>query len=93
MLCPAVAIASLMAEPETCFADQKAWLAHLDGLGFTTLDVTPNPVQIATREHCGAAFSRPQILCDAVVLLSDDAGQFNVGQHALCWVRGTTGVR
>jgi len=24
-------------------------------------------------------------LCDAVVL-SDDAGQFNVGRHALCWV-------
>ena len=25
-----------------------------------------------------------QFLCDAVVL-SDDAGQFNVGRHALCW--------
>ena len=48
---PAVAIASLMAEPETCFADQKAWLAHLDRLGFTALDAPP-------REHCGAAFSR-----------------------------------
>jgi hypothetical protein len=26
-----------------------------------------------------------QFLCDAVVL-SDDAGQFNVGRHALCWI-------
>jgi hypothetical protein len=26
-----------------------------------------------------------EFLCDAVVL-SDDAGQFNVGRHALCWV-------
>jgi hypothetical protein len=25
-------------------------------------------------------------LCEAVVV-SDDAGQFNVGQHALCWIR------
>jgi hypothetical protein len=24
-------------------------------------------------------------LCEAVVL-SDDAGQFDVGQHALCWI-------
>jgi hypothetical protein len=26
-----------------------------------------------------------KFLCDAVVL-SDDAGQFNVGRHALCWI-------
>ena len=26
-----------------------------------------------------------KFLCDGVVL-SDDAGQFNVGRHALCWV-------
>ena len=26
-----------------------------------------------------------EFLCDAVVL-SDDAGQFNIGRHALCWV-------
>src|SRR5271166_1782790 len=31
------------------------------------------------------AIKAHKFLCDAVVL-SDDAGQFNVGQHALCWV-------
>ena len=82
---PAVAIASLMAEPETCFADQKAWLAHLDRLGFTALDATPNPVQIATEGALWGSVQSHKFLCDAVVL-SDDAGQFNVGQHALCWV-------
>ena len=41
-------IASLAAQPQTAFADQAAWPAHLDRLGFTTLEVTPNPVRVAT---------------------------------------------
>jgi hypothetical protein len=78
-------IASLVAQPQTAFADQAAWLAHLDRLGFTKLDITPNPVQIATEGALWGSVQSHKFLCDAVVL-SDDAGQFNVGQHALCWV-------
>jgi hypothetical protein len=78
-------IASLMAEPQTEFADQAAWQAHLDRLGFTKLDVTPNPVQVATEGALWGSVRSHKFLCEAVVL-SDDAGQFNVGQHALCWV-------
>ncbi len=78
-------IASLVAEPQTDFADQKAWLAHLDRLGFTKLNVTPDPVQVATEGALWGSVQSHKFLCDAVVL-SDDAGQFNVGQHALCWV-------
>jgi hypothetical protein len=82
---PVALIAQLMAEPQTHFADQKAWLAHLDRLGFTALDVTPDPVRVATEGALWGSVQSHQFLCDAVVL-SDDAGQFNVGQHALCWV-------
>jgi hypothetical protein len=78
-------IASLAAQPQTEFADQAAWLAHLDRLGFTKLDVTPNPVQVATEGALWGSVQSHKFLCDAVVL-SDDAGQFNVGQHALCRV-------
>ena len=78
-------IASLAAQPETCFADQATWLAHLTRLGFTKLDVTPDPVQVATEGALWGSVQSHKFLCDAVVL-SDDAGQFNVGQHALCWV-------
>jgi hypothetical protein len=78
-------IASLAAETETRFADQKAWLAHLDRLGFTKLDVTPDPVRVATEGALWGSVQSHKFLCEAVVL-SDDAGQFNVGQHALCWV-------
>src|ERR1700733_4086818 len=78
-------IASLAAQPETGFADQATWLAHLDRLGFTTLEVTPNPVRVATEGALWGSVQAHKFVCDAVVL-SDDAGQFNVGQHALCWV-------
>jgi hypothetical protein len=94
-------VASLAAQPQTRFADQKAWLAHLDRLGFTKLDVTPepadclaghwfasrpNPVRVATEGALWGSVKSHKFLCDAVVL-SDDAGQFNVGRHALCWVQ------
>jgi hypothetical protein len=44
----AMLIARLEAEPETRFADRDAWLAHLDRLGFSALDVTPDPIRVAT---------------------------------------------
>jgi hypothetical protein len=78
-------IARLMAEPQTHFADEAAWLAHLDRLGFTALDVTPNPVRVATEGALWGSVQSHRFLCDAVIL-SDDAGQFNVGRHALCWI-------
>jgi hypothetical protein len=78
-------IASLAAQPQSAFADKAAWLAHLDRLGFTKLDVTPDPIRIATEGALWGSVQSHRFLCDAVVL-SDDAGQFNVGQHALCWV-------
>jgi hypothetical protein len=78
-------IASLAALPETSFADQAAWLAHLDRLGFTKLEVTPDPVRVATEGALWGSVQSHGFLCDAVIL-SDDAGQFNVGHHALCWV-------
>jgi hypothetical protein len=78
-------IGRLAAQPETCFANQKAWLAHLDRLGFTALDVTPEPLRVATEGALWGSVQSHKFLCGAVVL-SDDAGQFNVGQHALCWV-------
>ncbi len=78
-------IANLAAQPETSFADQATWLAHLERLGFTKLDVTPDPVRVATEGALWGSVQSHKFLCEAVVL-SDDAGQFNVGHHALCWV-------
>jgi hypothetical protein len=82
---PAATIALLKAEPETRFADQTAWRGHLDRLGFTAWNVTPDPIQVATEGALWGSVQSHEFLCDAVVL-SDDAGQFNIGRHALCWV-------
>ena len=81
----AALIARLAGQPETTFTDHAAWQGHLDRLGFTGLTVTPDPVQIATEGAIWGSIHAHDFLRDAVVL-SDDAGQFAVGHHALCWV-------
>jgi hypothetical protein len=82
---PAATIARLKAEPETRFSGETAWQAHLDRLGFNALKVAPEPVRLATEGALWGSVQAHEFLCDAVVL-SDDAGQFNIGRHALCWV-------
>jgi hypothetical protein len=82
---PAMLIVRLAEQPQTSFADQPAWNAHLDRLGFTGLTTTPNPVQIATEGALWGSILAHDLLRETVVL-SDDAGQFAVGRHALCWV-------
>jgi transposase IS66 family protein len=82
---PAATIACLKADPQTRFSDQAAWQAHLDRLGFNALKVTPDPVRVATEGALWGSVQAHEFLCDAVIL-SDDAGQFNISRHALCWV-------
>ena len=67
------------------FADEAAWMAHFAQLGATGLQVSPEALRIATEGALWGAVSAHGFLCEAVVV-SDDAGQFNVGQHALCWI-------
>ena len=78
-------IRQLAAQPERQFADHAAWLAHLQRLGITALAVTPDPVQIASEGALWGSVQAHGFLRETVVV-SDDAGQFAVGQHALCWV-------
>jgi hypothetical protein len=78
-------ISRLAAQPPTHFAHQAAWQNHLDRLGISTLQVTPDPVQIATEGALWGSIHAHGFLRDTVVV-SDDAGQFVVGRHALCWI-------
>ncbi|MFL5283622.1 MAG: hypothetical protein ACJ8AW_22190 [Rhodopila sp.] len=82
---PAFLIARLAEHGATLFADQTAWSAHLDGLGLSTLTTTPDPVLIATEGAVWGSVAAHSFLQRAVVL-SDDAGQFAIATHALCWV-------
>jgi hypothetical protein len=86
----AVFIARLAEAGETRFVDQAMWQAHLDRLGIVSpkqagLAVIQDPVQIATEGAQWGSIHAHGFLSNAVVL-SDDAGQFDVGRHALCWV-------
>ena len=67
------------------FTDPAAWLAHLRRLGIAGLDVTPDPVKIATEGALWGSIKAHGFLKDTVIV-SDDAGQFDIGRHALCWV-------
>ena len=67
------------------FADQAAWQAHLQRLGVTALATLSDPVRIATEGALWGSVQAHGLLAETVIV-SDDAGQFNVGRHGLCWV-------
>ncbi|HET6520340.1 MAG TPA: transposase [Geminicoccaceae bacterium] len=78
-------IAALAAHPSRRFADRASWRAHLEALGLTRLAVTPDPVRLATEAALWGVIRSRGLLKDTVIV-SDDAGQFRLGRHALCWV-------
>jgi hypothetical protein len=78
-------VGRLAAHPAKVFADEAAWRAHLAALGLDRLAVAPDPVRIATEGALWGAIHRQGLLAGTVIV-SDDAGQFRVGEHALCWV-------
>ena len=58
---------------------------HLRALGVADLRVKPDPVRAASEAALWGAIEAEGLLGQAVIV-SDDAGQFRVGDHALCWV-------
>jgi hypothetical protein len=76
-------IRQLAAHPVRQFADQTAWQRHHECLGIGDLRVMPDPVRIATEGALWGGVIAHGFLREAVVV-SDDAGQFDIGQHALC---------
>jgi len=83
-------IARLTEADERHFVNPAVWHAHLGRLSIappsgTNVAVIQDPMQIATEGAQWGSIHAHGFLHDAVVL-SDDAGQFDVGQHALCWV-------
>ena len=78
-------IARLAEHIDCAFADDTAWNTHLDELGISALKVNPDPVLIATEGALWGSVKAHGLLPDTVIV-SDDAGQFHVGQHGLCWV-------
>lgn len=80
-------IALLSQHPQHRFGSESEWLAHLDTLGVSKTGAARSPPQtIATEGALWGALIESEALAGTVVL-SDDAGQFNIGEcHALCWL-------
>jgi len=78
-------IARLAAAPTRSFADHAAWAAHLERLDIAGMAGSLGPARVATEGALWGSIAGHGLLRDAVIL-SDDAGQFDVGTHALCWV-------
>jgi len=75
----------LVDHPDRHFANHQEWQAHLERLGIAALTVTPNPLLIASEGALWGSIKAHGFL-DRTVIVSDDAGQFDVGRHALCWI-------
>lgn len=82
---PQAAIDKLADHKGRIFSCPEDWERHLQALGLTDLKVAPDPVLIASEAALWGAI-RHQGLMQDTVIVSDDAGQFRVGVHALCWV-------
>ena len=82
---PQAAIDKLADHKGRIFSCPEDWERHLQALGLTDLKVAPDPVLIASEGALWGAI-RHQGLMQDTVIVSDDAGQFRVGVHALCWV-------
>lgn len=63
------------------FEGTEQWQAHLRALNFTT----KRPIRIATEGALLGALRQGGIP-ETLALISDDAGQFEVLTHGLCWV-------
>jgi hypothetical protein len=63
------------------FADKSAWYGHMDALGMHTTRYR----RIATEGALLGSLKGLRI-ADNLAIVSDDAGQFNVLTHGLCWI-------
>jgi hypothetical protein len=78
-------VEALAAQRRCAFADQAAWQRHIRRLRVNDRPLNATQVRIATEGALWGAVQEHGFLHHAVIV-SDDAGQFNVGQHALCWI-------
>ncbi|KAB1087166.1 transposase [Neorhizobium galegae] len=67
------------------FCNQVPFMTHLAGKGVDIFD--KQAIGLAAEAGLWGAIRHHGLVGD-MVIVSDDAGQFRVGNHALCWVHG-----
>src|SRR5687767_11210634 len=84
---PESIVAALLAAGPRSFADDAAWQVHLDSFG---LGVGQRR-RVTEAAMIGSIVARGRL--SDTVIVSDDAGQFDVFQHALCWIHAERHLR
>jgi hypothetical protein len=84
---PEAVIAALLAHERRSFADEAVWKAHLESFGLGA----GHRRRVTEAAVVGAIVARG-LLTDTVIV-SDDAGQFDVFLHALCWIHAERHLR
>src|SRR3954453_1989890 len=84
---PGPVITALLAHERRSFADEAAWGAHLAALGLGA-----GHRRLATEAALVGSIAERGLLTGTVIV-SDDAGQFDVFTHALCWVHAERHLR
>src|SRR5271157_5423244 len=82
---PQIVIDKFIAHQARAFASSDEWERHLQALALDKVKVLPDPVLIASEAALWGAIHHHGLL-QGTVIVSDDAGQFRIGVHALCWV-------
>jgi hypothetical protein len=82
---PDIAIAKFAHMKDHILSSRSEWEDCLAKLGLIEIKATLDPVMIATEGALWGAIKHQGLLEDTVIL-SDGAGQFRLGEHALCWV-------
>ena len=78
---PGKPLAAIKKSDSILFDDEEAWKAHLAKLNI----INKRHIRIATEGALLGTLSANGFPPD-LVIISDDAGQFNVLLHALCWI-------
>ena len=80
---PQIVIGKFKEHKARIFSSAGDWGTHLHALGLSAMKVAPDPVLIASEAALWGAIHHQGLLPDTVIV-SDDAGQFRIGAHALC---------
>jgi hypothetical protein len=70
------------------FEDEAAWETFLESLGFTN----KRHIRVTTEGALFGAILELGVIHPDLVILSDDAGQFDVLLHALCWIHAERSI-
>jgi hypothetical protein len=84
---PEAVIAALLAHKRRSFADETRWGSHLEALGLGA-----GQRRLVTEAALVGSIVARGLLAETVIV-SDDAGRFDVLTHALCWVHAERHLR